>query len=490
MVRLPLGTAVALFVLLAPVGVAQEAKPEEQGEGWIPWVMAGVAVMVGGGVAGPILWRRWQLQRWQEQASAHIKAGNLEDAKNILKKALQHNPQNLELHHLLGDTLLKLNQFTEALQHYQMGRDIWPEDAQTQLGVAKALQERARDALGRGKLADASRDFRDAIQILPQRGAATGLAHFGLAWALTHYDDRGHWMQSLNHWEAVAGAAPALAEASCARAVLDYRSGRYEEATAACWQALEQNESLAVAHHIMGQSFYRSGQTRAALSSYRIALSLTAAGDPFIPYIRTDLALALIQMGDLGTAEAELRWVQGVAPELVRVQCAWGFLLEGKQDYKGAAERFEAALKLNTNCLMAAAALALNQLTQKKLASEGGKRMIHIREVETSLRKFEDIISKDAQVAEAHFGLGEIARIRGGWVYAAQHYQAALAANGSYVDAYYRLGVVLARMGNRQEAVSALQRCLDIRPNHQEARANLNRLMGQQAVGSMTELLA
>jgi len=446
-------------------------------------------VMVGGGVGGPALWRRWQLKRWQAEATKHFEEGNLEDAEKVLKTALRHHPQHLELHHLLGDILLKLGQFTEALQHYQMARSIQPEEAQTQLWVAKALQERGQNALGQGKLADASRDFRDAIAALPQRGAATGLAHFGLAWALTYYDDRGHWVQSLNHWEAVREAAPALAEASCAKAVLDYRRGRYEEATSACWQALEHNESLAVAHHIMGQSFYRSGQTRAALSAYRIALSLTLEGDPFIPYIRTDLALALIQMGDLGSAEVELQRVQKVAPELVRLQCAWGFWLEGKKDFKGAADYFATALKLNPHCLIAEAALGLNYLIQKKLAADGGKRMIHVREVETSLRKFGDIISKDAQVAEAHFGLGEIARIRGGWIYAAQHYQAALESNGSYVDAHYRLGVVLARMGNSQDAVSSLQRCLDIRANHQEARMNLNRLIGQQAVGSMTELV-
>lgn len=487
--RFPVGLVLAWLVMALPAGAA---AGQDRQDHWLPWAVGGggLAVMVAGGVGVPLLWKRWQLQRQQRQIQGHLEAGELEAAQTLLKQAIRQHPQQLSFHQQLGDILLRLGQFTEALQHYQMAHALQPQDAQTQLWMARALYERGRQFLGRGKLAEASRDFRDALELLPQRGTATGLAHFSLAWALMAYDDRGHWMQSLNHWEAVGVAAPGLAEAHCAKAILDYRRGHYEEATAACWQALEQNQSLALAHHIMGQSFYRHGQLRAALSAYRIALSLAGEGDPYIPYIRTDLALALIQMGDLGAAERELQVVQGLAPELIRLQWVWGLLLEGKQDYGGAAQRFEAALKLNTNCLVAAAALGLNHLSQKKLASEGGKRMIHIREVETSLRKFEDIVNKDAQVAEAHFGLGEIARIRGQWIYAAEHYRKALEANGSYVDAHYRLGMVLARMGNRQEAIYAFQACLDIRPTHKEARVSLNRLMGEQAVGSMTELVS
>ncbi|GAB4214123.1 MAG: hypothetical protein OHK0012_11520 [Synechococcales cyanobacterium] len=474
-----------------PVSAQAAATSPTEERHWLPWALViGGGTLVGvGGVAFPWIWKRWQVKHWQSEATRHLQAGELEAAETILKSAVAQNPAQVPFQLLLGDTLLKQRQFGEALLHYQAALSIEPENAQIQLLVAKALYERGQQSLGQAKLADAVKDFREAIAILPQRGAATGLAHFGIGWALIHYDDRGHWMQSINSLEAVSVAAPALAEASCAKAILDFRNGRFEEAIAACWQALENNESLAIAHHIMGQSYFRSGQTRAAISAYRIALSMSNPEDPFVPYMRTDLAQALIQTGELPAAEAELKRAQALAPDLIRTQWVTGLLLDAKGDYLGAAQRYELALKLNTNCLVAAAAAGLNYLTRKKLAADGGKRMIHIREVEASLRRFEQIISKDAQVAEAHFGLGEIARIRGGWVYAAQHYQAALAANGSYTEAHYRLGLVLARMNSRQDAIASFQRCLDIRPNHSEARASLNRLMGEQMVSSMTELV-
>lgn len=68
------------------------------------------------------------------------------------------------------------------------------------------------------------------------------------------------------------------------------------------------------------------------------------------------------------------------------------------------------------------------------------------------------------------FERGTVLSERGDHAGAEASFRKAVELNPSFAEAHYRLGVSLARLGRRDEAISSLRRCLEIEPNHEGAR--------------------
>lgn len=455
------------------------------------WLVIGLggAVAVGVIVPLPWAWKRMQAQSLQQKVTHKIDTGELNEAIALMKIALERDSQSPKLHALMGDIFAQKGDWVTALQHYRITKGLKPDFISIDGNFAKALKFYGITLLAKAELAKAIAHFREALPFLSNERSERALCYYYIGFALAHYEDKTHWNQAISELKTAFKMAPDTAEAYCGYALVQAREGQHDDAIASCWLALDINTSLADAHYIMGNSLYLSGQLRAALSAYRIATSLLPHTSHYLTaYLRVNLGLALLHAGKLGPAGVEFKHALALAPGLCRAQYGMGMLLEAQGDFKGAERRYEMASSINPDCKTVIAAMGLNFLAQKKQGMDG-KRIIHAREVESAALKFDLVIDQDPQVAEAHFGMAEIFRIRGGLVFAVQNYQAAIKANGSYTDAYYRMGSVLARLNNRDEAIEAFRRTLDLNPHYPEAHATLHRLLTELNADPMTEIV-
>jgi protein O-mannosyl-transferase len=79
-------------------------------------------------------------------------------------------------------------------------------------------------------------------------------------------------------------------------------------------------------------------------------------------------------------------------------------------------------------------------------------------------------------VAQAHFNLANALAASGALMEAEMEYRQAIAAHEAYPHAHYGLGLLLHRLGHRDEAVAELQFALRLKPDFAEARRALNQL--------------
>jgi tetratricopeptide (TPR) repeat protein len=86
----------------------------------------------------------------------------------------------------------------------------------------------------------------------------------------------------------------------------------------------------------------------------------------------------------------------------------------------------------------------------------------------------------DAQYAAAHFNLGVALASSGDSQRAKKHFQSAVEAQPSHVEALINLGALLAKDNQLDGAIQSLQRAVDLDPDSTSARMNLAAALGSQ----------
>jgi len=145
-------------------------------------------------------------------------------------------------------------------------------------------------------------------------------------------------------------------------------------------------------------------------------------------------------------------------------------------------------LELAPDLHAAMAATGLAYLGPKQ-RDASGRKFIQPQKLQQAMQQFEQALQGDSELPEAHFGLGEVARIKGDLTSAEISYRRAIRSNGSYGAAHYRLGSILARQGKPEQAIEHFRSALEIAPNFSEARVSLQRLLSKQMEEAHTGLL-
>ena len=97
-------------------------------------------------------------------------------------------------------------------------------------------------------------------------------------------------------------------------------------------------------------------------------------------------------------------------------------------------------------------------------------------ESEDALRRYRRAASAKPGFALAHFRLGNLLARTDDSDTAVHHYEAAIAAAPEFVPAHFNRAAVLARQGKTDQAATALERLLQLEPDHREARELLSRI--------------
>jgi tetratricopeptide (TPR) repeat protein len=195
----------------------------------------------------------------------------------------------------------------------------------------------------------------------------------------------------------------------------------------------------------------------------------TALQRPGSARAQTNLGLALFARDRLDEALVCLREAIRLRPEYSEAHHDLGSVLMKKLDFAGAEKSFREALRLDPRAAASHHGLAEALLQEDQLAPAASE--------------FEAALKLDPELPAAHVRLGAIYQTQGRDGEALLQYQEALRLDPRNVEVLNQLGILNAQSGRLDVAAELLRRALAIRPNFEDARANLEHVRQLQSGG-------
>jgi protein O-mannosyl-transferase len=338
-------------------------------------------------------------------------------AETLYRVTIARNPSAWMAYNNLG--MLKLqgspDGLPEAMTLLQTSLRLYPGNAEAHNNLGVAFQRQ-------GRLDDASREHREALRLLPNYAEA--------------YNNLG---------------------------IVAEQQGRMEEAvgyytTALQLQSRERNS--AEAHHNMGSVLQKLGRYEEAVAEIREALRI----NPRYADAHDNLGSALMRLGRIDEAIAQYSEAIRLKPGYAEAHNNLGMALVKAGRAEGAITEFNETLRLKPDAALTHVNLAdvLRRLGRRDEAAE------HLR---TAVRLQPDL-------AFAHYSLGNLLHDMKQLDEAVAQYREALRyePEASSYAVHNDLGVALAQLGRRQDARAEFERALQIKPDFEDAKANLMRV--------------
>lgn len=228
--------------------------------GGLTWRQCGIYVDPG------IFWRT-ELAADEESWLAHnnlgtflVEHGQLEEAMDHFREALEIQPTNPTVHFNLGGVLRQKGRTDEALRQFQEAVRLQPNYSMAHFNLGELLFQR-------GEVDEAIDHFREALQIRPGYTEA----HIGLAKALS---ERGKEDEAIGHLQIALEARPNEVEIYNNLANLFRQKGELGEAVEHYRKALKIRPDYAIANYNLGDVLYQEGRAGEAISYYRKAVEV------------------------------------------------------------------------------------------------------------------------------------------------------------------------------------------------------------------------
>ena len=377
------------------------------------------------------------------QAVAHHRAGRLAEAVGLYAEALERDPDNADLLHMMGTAACQLGDADLAIELIGRANRIAPGQSSYLNALGMAYREK--------------RAFGPAIacymQVLTQ-DPHNASAFFGM----------GNAHQGLGQLDAAAAAfrraislKPGFYEARFNLANLEKAAGRYQDAIVHYRIVVEQQPDFADAHHNLGSAYYALGQLDEALASFAAALPANLAethnniGNIHLDQGQAELALACYQRA--------LRLRPGYADAYNNC----GAALRSLGRFDEALAAFQQAITLDGDYLTAHLNLADLLTAQRAFA----RAALH----------YERAVGLDPKLARAHVGLGVALGMLNHQDAALASFDAALKWAPNDLGALYNRGVTLGRLDQPAAAETCYRQVLALQPDHVDAHINLSAIL-------------
>jgi len=200
-----------------------------------------------------------------------------------------------------------------------------------------------------------------------------------------------------------------------------HRSGKLEEAEAACRKHLRDNPSDYAAMHVLGTIVHDRGRTPEAVDVMRQAVALA----PRLPQLRVNLAALLGQIGELEEGLNHLLEALKVRGDIPELHNNLGVTLERLGRAEEAAASYRTAIALRND------------------------------------------------YPEAHSNLGNALRKLGKFDQAIEAYHAAISLRATYPTAYSGLSDAFGELGDADQAIACRRRTLEVTPGSPQLDSNL-----------------
>jgi tetratricopeptide (TPR) repeat protein len=289
-----------------------------------------------------------------------LNRGNLEEAIDHFRQALQIDPDYAEAHGNLGNALLERGALEEALEHYREALRINPAaGAHNNLGTALLKQERLEEAI---------EHFRRALEINFRHVDA----RYNLGFALAR---RGESEEAVKHLRQVLELRPDHVRAHNNLAIALASRGELAEAIKHFRKVLEIDPKDVRAHNNLAITLASGGELAEAIKHFRSALEL----NPTDAGAHSNLANALLQQGDVDGAIQHLRHALEFSPADLGVRNNLAIILASRGELEEAIRYFKEALRMDPHFAEAHAGLG-------RALAQQGKRDEAIRHYQEALR--------------------------------------------------------------------------------------------------------
>jgi tetratricopeptide (TPR) repeat protein len=284
-------------------------------------------------------------------ATVRGQLGALDEARDLIGRAVEVAGQSAEDHVVLGTTFIRINDLESAFRQFEMAvaRDE---------GHAGARFHLANVLAGRGDVADAVIQYKRVLAIDPDNAEAhqnlglafqrlgqfeSALSHHAAAFAISpksavirvslgdacrhldrHDDAIGHYAQAL-------AIDPGLTDAHINLGGCFHATGRREQAIRCYLQALTINPRLADAHYNLGNLYTELDNLDAAIVHYERAIAL----HPALAEAHNNLANVLQKRGRYEEAIAHYKDAIRVKPNYLTAQRSLGDALQAQGSVNG-----------------------------------------------------------------------------------------------------------------------------------------------------------
>jgi serine/threonine-protein kinase len=378
---------------------------------------------------------------------ALYEAGEDAQAERLLKAAVRVRPQEVVLHHLLGQflTVQTPPRWDEALECYVAVRALRPGLGDAQ---ANALMKLGRVEEGLALYEQLTRaNPRNPWLHLRRGGALCDQGRFKEAVAA--------YREATRLWPKEAGAHYNLGLALV-------RLGQSREAEAVFRKALLLQPAFPEAQMGLGTALLEQGRIEAAVAAYRAALRLKSR----FPDAYHNLSIALHRQRRFEEAEEACRAALQLKADFLEAHLSLGAALAGQGCFKEAEAAYRQALRLKPNDPLAHSNLGDALKGQRRFKEAEA-------EYRAALRRQPDHVA-------AHNGLAILLGVQGRFEEAEALCRAAIRLERDSVAAHNNLGIALRSQGRFEEAEAAHREAIRLKPEDPHAHSNLGAVYLEQ----------
>lgn len=425
------------------------------------------------------------IEIWPYSAIIYVNLGATLEASNNLMEAMQEyekailvDPKCVVAYNALAAALKKSRFLPEAIDLYREVVQLEPDSAVAYKNLGLALEEA-------GEFPDAATQYRKALELDPKSAeahvnlgrtlrAAVNLdesmvvlkravdldpkletARTQLGFAL---QEGGNLPEAIQEYRKAVELDPNSYIAYNNMGIALQKSGNLPEAVAAFRKALHIQPEAAVIHHNLGFALEQLGRISQATDHYRTAVEI----DPTMAVARHSLAMALKKSGDLPAAIEEFGSSIDIDPNVAAVHRDLGRTFEEAGELSNALECYRTAVRLDPDSAEANLDLAkcLSKNRKNREAIESYRKVVELKP--TSVEILADVsvaMLVSGSIPDAIATLGK-----------------ALALNKESADLFNALGLAFAEMKKMPEAAQHFKKALALDPNSSEAKRNLERL--------------
>lgn len=388
---------------------------------------------------------------YKQQGDAHLRNGNLEDAKACYQHAIALDPYYAKAYSNLGFVLKEQDNYADAEHCLQTALAIDPNiaDAHYMLGTIYQTQ---------GKLEDTIYHFRQAIELDPD----LEFAYRDLCYVL-------------------------------------FQQGKIEDAKGVITKGIANNPGIPEYHFYLGNLYLHTRELDKAAACYRTALSI----QPAYVEVHFNLGIVLQEQGNLGEAIASYQKAIALKPDFADAHYNLGVL------FFDAEANFRRVLEIKPDNAEAHYSLGniLRELHRLDEAEASYRRAIQIKpdhaevhlnlgnmlkdtgrldEAEASYRRALQI---KPDFSEVHSNLGNTLRDMGRLSDAEASFRRALQFKPDNADAHINLGATLQGLRRLVEAEASYRRAIELSSDHSVAHSSLLYLYSYHALIDPDEYL-
>lgn len=254
-------------------------------------------------------------------------------------------------------------------------------------------------------------------------------------------------------------------------------------------QAIKIQPDYTEVHYNLGVAFNNAGTPNQAISSYKRALEI----NPDYPEAHYNLGVIYSSQRKFSTAIFHYRQAIKFKPNYIKACSNLGIALKDTGQLQASAESYRQVLKLQPDNPEALYNLAnvLYDLGQIPAAIGYYNNALEINpdyaeahnnigialkesgKTEQASNHYKNALKKNPNYAEAHFNLGIILQDTGQLHEAKNHYEQALKINPDYAEAHNNLGNTLHDLNQPDQAIDSYKKAIQIKPNYAQAHNNL-----------------